>query len=90
MAQQQQDEALDDENGIKIAAEDVFIYEKALQDLDVYEAVDRPAQRLTLLMGPKKPIDYDNLPSRMEPMRTSQMSTKMNIQPVERETDSKL
>ena len=46
---------------ISIPPEEVFIYEKALQDLEIYDAVDRPAQRLTLLMGPKKPIDYDNL-----------------------------
>lgn len=63
-----------DQDSIKILPEEVFIYEKALQDLEIYEAVDKPAQRLTLLMGPKKPIDYDNLTSRMEPQRKSQMS----------------
>lgn len=31
------------DNVIRVLPEQVFIYEKALQDLDVFEAVDRPA-----------------------------------------------
>ena len=50
--------------------EEVFIYEKALQDLNMFEAVDRPAQRLTLLMASKKPIDYDNLNGNGSKMET--------------------
>lgn len=53
----------------------------------MYDAVDRPAQKLTLLMGPKKPIDYENLhASRMEsaPQRKSRKSSNaINIKPVE-------
>jgi len=81
-----------DQNSIRILPEEVFIYEKALQDLEIYEAVDKPAQRLTLLMGPKKPIDYDNLASHMEPQRKSQMSVNNQIvlKPIEKERNSKL
>lgn len=46
---------------IQILPEEIFIYEKALQDLEFYDDVDKPAQKITLLMGPKKPIDYENL-----------------------------
>ena len=91
-----QNELEADDGIIRIIPEEVFIYEKALQDLDVYEAVDRPAQRLTLLMGPKKPIDYEN-PNSSKPdtpriSRKSQMTlNKISVQqPDESERNSKL
>ena len=77
---------------IQILPEEVFIYEKALQDLGMFEDVDKPAQRLTLLMAPKKPIDYDNLNgSRMDSTTNKKhqtSTTNIKIKPVEMERNS--
>ena len=45
----------------RILPEPIGIYEKALHDLCPCDFFfDKPAQRITLLMGPKKPIDYES------------------------------
>ena len=58
--------------------------------MEVFEAVDRPAQRATLIMGPKKPINYDKLQSHSSTMsvynhRKSQVSNNSKIRVVEME-----
>ena len=80
MEQPQPFEAFSDD-GMLIYPEPVHIYERALQDLDVYESVEKPAARLTLLMGPKKP-PHTNIMNANEQKSQSQLDNLPSSTPL--------